>query len=182
VRLMLLVLAGVMEGLGIRAAGRVFGLDANTVESWLVAAAKQMKGFAAYVMVDLELEQVQLDEIFAALGHLLEAGVGLGEAQAGSSWLWTAMDPVSKLLLVMVVGDHSLAVAQMVVYQVKRRLAAHCLPVFLTDGLAHYKLALLTHFGRWALAGEGAVKPRWFPVAGLVYAQVIKTVRRGRLV
>jgi len=92
------------------------------------------------------------------------------------------MDPVSKLLLVMVVGDHSLAVAQAVVHQVKRRLAAHCLPVFLTDGLAHYKLALLTHFGRWALAGEGSVKPRWFPVPGLVYAQVIKIVRRRRLV
>ena len=88
--------------------------------------------------------------------------------------VWTAMDPVSKLLLVMVVGDHSLAVAQAVVHQVKRRLAAHCLPVFLTDGLAHYKLALLTHFGRWALAGEGAIKARWFPVPGLIYAQVIK--------
>jgi IS1 family transposase len=167
---------------GRRAAGRVFGLDANTVERWLVAAARQMTSFAAYVMVDLELEQVQLDEIFATLGHLLETGVGLGEVQASSNWLWTAMDPVSKLLLVMVVGDHSLAVAQTVVHQVKRRLAVHCLPVFLTDGLAHYKLALLTHFGRWGLAGEGAVKARWFPVAGLVYAQVIKRVRRGRLV
>jgi hypothetical protein len=182
VPLVLLVLAALVEGLGIRAAGRVFGPDPNTVESWLVAAAKQMMALAAYVMVDLELEQVQLDEIFAALGHLLEAGVGLGEMQAGSSWLWTAMDPVSKLLLVMVVGDHSLAVAQAVVHQVKRRLAAHCLPVFLTDGLAHYKLALLTHFGRWALSGEGSVKARWFPEPGLVYAQVIKTVRGGRLV
>jgi IS1 family transposase len=182
VPLLLLVLAALVEGMGIRAAGRVFGLDPNTVESWLVLAAKQMTVFAAYVMVDLELEQVQLDEIFAALGHLLESGVGLGEMQAGSSWLWTAMDPVSKLLLVMVVGDRSLAVAQAVVRQVKRRLAAHCLPVFLTDGLAHYRLALLTHFGRWALSAEGSVKARWFPAPGLVYAQVIKTVRRGRLV
>ena len=182
VPLVLLVLAALVEGLGIRAAGRVFGLDANTVERWLVAAAKQMMGFAAYVMVDLELEQVQLDEIFAVLGHLLETGARLGEIEAGSSWLWTAMDPVSKLLLVMVVGDHSLAVAQAVVHQVKRRLAGHCLPLFLTDGLAHYKTALLTHFGQWALAGEGSVKLRWFPAPGLVYAQVIKTVRRGRLV
>jgi IS1 family transposase len=182
VPMVLLVLAALMEGLGIRAAGRVFGLDPNTVERWLVAAARQMKGFAAYVLVDLELEQVQLDEILVVLGHLLEAGTGSSEVRASSNWLWTAMDPVSKLLLVMVVGDHSLAVAQAVVHQVKRRLAVHCLPVFLTDGLAHYKLALLTHFGRWALAGEGAVKARWFPVAGLVYAQVIKTMRRGRLV
>jgi hypothetical protein len=75
VPLLLLVLVALVEGLGIRAAGRVFGLDPNTVESWLVAAARQMMGFAGYVLVDLEVEQVQLDELFAMLGHLLEAGV-----------------------------------------------------------------------------------------------------------
>jgi len=127
-----------------------------------------MMAFAGQIMVDLELEQVQLDEIFAALGHLLEVGVGLGEMQVGSSRLWTAMDPVGKLLLVMVAGDHSLAVAQAVVHQVKRRLAAHCLSVFLTDGLAHYKLTLLMHFGRWALPSGASVKPRRFPVPDLV--------------
>jgi len=75
VPLLLLVLVALVEGLGIRAAGRVFGLDPNTVESWLVAASRQMMGFAGYVLVDLEVEQVQLDELFAMLGHLLEAGV-----------------------------------------------------------------------------------------------------------
>ena len=182
VPMLLLVLAALVEGMGIRAAGRVFGLDPNTVESWLVLAAKQLMVFAAHVMVDLELEQVQLDEIFASLAHLLESGIKFGELSESSSWLWTAMDPVSKLLLVMVVGDHSLAVAQAVVHQVKRRLAAHCLPLFLTDGLAHYKTALLTHFGRWVLPSGASVKPRWFPMPGLVYAQVIKTVSGGRLV
>ena len=53
---MLLVLVGLVEGLGIRAAGRVFGLDPNTVESWLVVTAKQMTSFAGHIMVDLELE------------------------------------------------------------------------------------------------------------------------------
>ena len=92
------------------------------------------------------------------------------------------MDPVSKLLLVMVVGDRSLAVAQAVVHQVKRRLAAHCLPLFITDGLAHYKTALLTHFRWWMPPSGASVKPRWFPVPGLGYAQVIKSVHRRRLV
>jgi IS1 family transposase len=180
--MLLLVLAALVEGMGIRAAGRVFGLDPNTVESWLVGAAKQLTVFAAHIMVELELEQVQLDEIFASLAHLLETGVEFGALSESSSWLWTAMDPVSKLLLVMVVGDRSLAVAQAVVHQVKRRLAVHCLPLFLTDGLAHYKTALLTHFGRWVAPSGASVKARWFPVPDLVYAQVIKYVRGGRLV
>jgi len=58
-------------------------------------------------------------------------------------------DPVSKLLLVALVGQRSLAVTQTVVHLVKQRLAPGCLPLFTTDGLAHYQTALLTHFGHW---------------------------------
>jgi hypothetical protein len=59
------------------------------------------------------------------------------------------MDPVTKLLLVIVVGERSLDVAQAVVHQVTQRLKVDGLPIFLTDGLAHYKTAILTHFGHW---------------------------------
>jgi hypothetical protein len=76
-----------------------------------------------------------------------------------------------------------LAVAQAVVHQVKQRLARDALPVFLTDGLAHYKTAILTHSGQWALSasapGEASPKPRWVPLPGLLYAQVVKRVRGG---
>jgi hypothetical protein len=47
--------------------------------------------------------------------------------------------------------------------------------------------ALLTHDGHWGQparrqATGPAPKPRWMPLPGLLYAQVIKTVRRRRLV
>jgi IS1 family transposase len=101
-------------------------------------------------------------------------------------WLWTAMDPVSKLLLVALVGHRSLAVAQTVVHLVKQRLAPGCLPLFTTDGLAHYQTALLTHFGHWLqpppTPSGRTPQPRWFPLPGLLYAQLIKQRRRRRLV
>ncbi len=185
--ILLLGLAALVEGLGIRAAGRVFGLDPNTVQGWLVAAAEQLSAFAAHFLVELEPEQVQLDEVFAPLAHLLASDANLVEFNSGSSWLWTAMDPVTKLLLVVGVGERSLAVAQAVVHQVKQRLVPDCLPLFLTDGLAHYKTALLTHLGHWLQLAPSATvaapaKPRWFPLPGLLYAQVIKRVQGGRLV
>jgi transposase-like protein len=62
VPILLLVLAALVEGMGIRAAGRVFGLDPNTVQSWLGAAAEQLSTFAAHFLVELKPEQVQLDE------------------------------------------------------------------------------------------------------------------------
>ena len=66
-------------------------------------------------------------------------------------------------------------------------LAPDCIPLFLSDGFKVYLPALLAHFGCWLqperCQGKGPrPKPRWMPLPGLLYAQVIKTVRRRRLV
>src|SRR5438445_2530652 len=97
------------------------------------------------------------------------------------------MDPVTKLLLALDVGDRTVAMAQGVVHQVAQVLAPGCVPLFLTDGFKEYAMALLTHYGCWVQpprrqATGPAPKPRWIPLPGLLYAQVIKTVRRRRLV
>jgi transposase-like protein len=43
------------------------------------------------------------------------------------SWVWTAMDPTSKLLVVIAVGSRTLAMAQRVVHQVTQVFVCHCL-------------------------------------------------------
>jgi hypothetical protein len=70
---------------------------------------------------------------------------------------------------------------------VARCLAPDCVPLFLSDGFKGYLPAILTHFGCWAhpahqQAKGPAPKPRWMPLPELLYAQVIKTTRRRRLV
>src|SRR5713101_6126599 len=97
------------------------------------------------------------------------------------------MDPESKVLLTLDVGASTLAMAQCMVHQVVQLLAPDCAPLFLTDGFKEYTTALLTHYGRWVQperrqATGPAPKPRWMPLPQLLYAQVIKTVRRRRLV
>ncbi len=77
--------------------------------------------------------------------------------------------------------------AQSVVHQVAQMLAPGCVPLFLTDGFNEYATALLTHFGQWVQPprrqSTGPMpKPRWMPLPQLLYAQVVKTVRRRRLV
>jgi hypothetical protein len=77
--------------------------------------------------------------------------------------------------------------AQRVVHQVVQVLAPDCAPLFLTDGFKAYMTALLTHYGQWVQfprrqATGPAPKPRWMPLPGLLYAQVVKTMRRRRLV
>ena len=76
---------------------------------------------------------------------------------------------------------------QRVVHHVAQVLAPDCTPLFLTDGFREYMTALLPHFGHWLQperrqAHGPAPKPRWMPLPQLLYAQVIKPVRRRRLV
>src|SRR5262249_19009213 len=102
-------------------------------------------------------------------------------------WVWVAMDPESKLLLATDVGDRTLAMAQRFVHHVAQVLAPDCAPLFLTDGFREYLTALLTHYGAWVQPPRRQVtgpapQPRWMPLPQLLYAQVIKTVRRRRLV
>jgi hypothetical protein len=139
VGLIVRVLACLAEGLGIRATARVFEVEANTVLHWLVEAAEQLRAFCAYFLCDLHLEQLQLDELYAVLRALKANEISDDEAvmrlDRSPYWVWTAMDPRSKLLVVVDVGSRTLAMAQRVVHQVTRVLAPGCVPLFMTDGL-----------------------------------------------
>jgi hypothetical protein len=191
VELIVRVLACLAEGLGIRATARVFEVDANTVLHWLVEAAEQLRAFSASFLCDVHVRQLQLDELYAVLRDVKTGALSEDEAIAhlerSPYWVWTAMDPDSKLLLVIDGGTRTLEMAQRVVHQVVQVLAPHCIPLCLTDGLKDYGTAFLTHFGSWIQPArrrdKGPLpKPRWMPVPELLYAQVVKSYRRRRIV
>ena len=191
VDLIVRVIACLAEGLGIRGTARVFEVDPNTVLQWLVEAAEQLRAFSRHVLHDVRVRQVQLDELFALLSAVQAGAVSAAEAierlERSPQWVWVAMDPESKLLLAIDVGHRTLAMAQRVAHHVAQVLAPDCAPLFLTDGFREYLTALLTHYGHWVQpprrqAQGPAPKPRWMPLPHLLYAQVVKTVRRRRLV
>jgi len=191
VELIVRVIACLAEGLGIRGTARVFEVDPNTVLQWLVEVAEQLRAFSRHILHDVRVRQVQLDELFALLSAVKDGEVSKAEAlerlERSPRWVWVAMDPESKLLLAIDVGERTLALAQRVVHQVAQVLAPDCAPLFLTDGFREYMTALLTHYGQWVQpprrqATGPTPKPRWMPLPQLLYAQVVKTVRRRRLV
>jgi IS1 family transposase len=185
------VMACLAEGLGIRGTARVFEIDPNTVLQWLVEAAEQLQAFSAYFLYELQINQVQLDELYAVLsavqdGHISEAEA-IERLSRSPHWVWTAIDPESKLLLSAQVGDRTLAMAQAVLHHLAQLLAPGCVPLFVSDGNPNYLPAIVAHFGRWVQPlrrqGKGPTpKPRWMPLPELLYAQVVKTMRRRRLV
>jgi IS1 family transposase len=185
------VLACLAEGLGIRATARVFEVDPHTVLQWLEEAAEQLRAFSASFLCDVHMNQLQLDELYAVLREVKVGELSADEAikRLGRSpdWVWTAMDPESKLLVVIDGGTRTLEMAQRVVHQVAQVFASGCVPLFVTDGLKVYGTALLAHFGYWRQLerrrDQGPrPKPRWMPLPELLYAQVGTSYRRRRIV
>ena len=61
------------------------------------------------------------------------------------------------------------------------------MPLFLSDGYPHYLTAIVAHFGHWVPPPQRqtrgpALKPRWMPLPELLDAQVIKILRRRRII
>ena len=117
------------------------------------------------------------DELYAVLRDLKAGEINEDEAiqplERSPFWVWTAMDPNSKLLLVIDVGTCTLAMAQRVVHQVVQRLAPGCIPLCLTDGLKDYGTAFLAHFGQWRQPARRRDKgpmpqPRWVSLPELL--------------
>ena len=101
--------------------------------------------------------------------------------------MWTALDPESQRLLGIDVGPRTLAMAQRVVPQLVQVVAPGCGPLFLTDGLKDDATALLRHVGFWmqpARRPETGPRPnpRWMALPRLLYAQVVQSYRRRRIV
>lgn len=177
------VLKALAEGLDIRASGRVFDLEANTVSTWLAQAGAHMTSVSHYLIHDLHLSQVQVDELWALLGQREPDR----PKRRATRWVWAGIDPVSKLMLAYVVGDRSLASAQLLIHTIALLLAPGCLPLFISDHWSAYGSALLTHFGHWVEiprrhAHGRTPQPRWQPLPDLLYAQVVKQRRQGRVV
>jgi hypothetical protein len=80
VELIVRVIACLAEGLGIRGTARVFEVDPNTVLQWLIEAAEQLQAFSRYVVHDVHVTQVQLDELFALLSAVKDGQVSETEA------------------------------------------------------------------------------------------------------
>jgi hypothetical protein len=151
VELIVRVLACLAEGLGIRATARVFEVDPNTVLQWLVEAAEQLQAFSASFLCAVHVRQLQLDELYAVLRGVRDGAISAENAlkrlERSRHWVWTVIDPESKLLLVTEVGPRTLEMAQRVVHQVVSVLAPGCVPAWFSDGFKGYLPAILAHFG-----------------------------------
>ena len=69
------------------------------VLTWLVEAVEHLEAFSRYFLHDVDVEQVQMDELFALLSAVKYGEITQDEAikrlSRSPNWVWVAIDPVS---------------------------------------------------------------------------------------
>ncbi len=174
---------------GLSAIGFVLGVTEETVLEWLRRAAQKAHEINAHLLRDLPVTQVQLDEMWSFIRrkHAQQAGPD-GESREwsadGRQWVWISFAPEFRLVLAAFVGPRTFDSA---LYLIRMTAAAVLgVPCFFSDGFSCYLSALLEvyhtlkTFPRTGKPGRPK-QPLQEPHPDLVYGQVIKKKRQGRL-
>jgi len=162
VEIMLWLLA---EGVDISVLVRYTGHVDATLTRWLVRAGTHSQRLHDRLFADLKLLYLQVDELHAPVA-----------GNRRHSWLWVAIEPVSKILPAIHLGTRRTEDAYRFIHDLSLRLAPDWIPAFTSDGLRAYFYALTAHFGAW-LPGGG-----WRVSLKLMYGQLVKhRERRGQV-
>lgn len=176
------------EGNSLRATGRIVQIDKDTACSWLNRAAQHCRQVLLYLWDNLHVRECQLDELWSFV-HTKEPhlpGAKIYKETYGDAWVWLAIAPVWRLVLAFVVGKRTQENANLLLDRVAYVTDAH-LPWFTSDQLPEYRTALLHAYGMWyrpTRKGKRGPHPklRRAPLPGLIYAQVVKVRKKGRVV
>lgn len=166
------------EGLSLEATARLFELEPEAVAQWLALAANYFEALSAHLSQNLELEQVQLDDLYVKLRRVQSSD------RTSVHWLYNVIDPVSKLWLIFRLGERGPGTVQSLVHRLVQQLAPGVIPLFLSDGERSYETRLLSHYGQWGQGADsrGQSRRRWLGLAEFAYVQVVKRRLRLRLV
>jgi len=144
------------EGVDISVLVRFTGHVDGTVARWLKRAGEHSKALHELLFVEMDVGYVQVDELYAPVA-----------GNKRKSWLWVAIEPVSKIIPAVHLGARKTEDAYEFVHELKTHLTEDCIPAITSDGLRAYFYAITAHFGSWA--GK-----TWVVNSLLTYGQMVK--------
>lgn len=153
------ILAALVEGASVRAAGRIAGAAKGTVLKLLAEVGSACLAYQRRVLVNLPCKRLEADEIWSFVGAKMAntAPELRGTAQRGDVWTWTAICADTKLIPCWLIGPRDSEAARTFMLDVASRMAGRI--QLTTDGLNWYLSAVQNAFG-WN---------------GADYAQLVKT-------
>ena len=156
-----LVLMLLAEGCDISVLVRCSSHCEATITRWLERMGKHSSLLHNRFFHHLLLPLVQMDELYCRV------------RRTGKMWLWLAIDPVTKILPSLHLGNRKNDDAMTLTHDLKLRLKLDCIPAFTTDGLRGYFYAITAHFGHW-FRPIRARTDHWQVSEDLLYGQLVK--------
>jgi IS1 family transposase/transposase-like protein len=150
------------EGLDLSVLVRYTGHVDGTLARWLQRAGVHGEHLHALLFINLRPDYLQLDELYAPVA-----------GNKRRSWLWVAIDPVSKLIPAVYLGARKAEDGYRFVHELMLHLAPDCIPAITSDGLRAYFYAITAHFGHW-------VGKNWVVSKFLLYGQLVKRRNKPR--
>ena len=141
-----LVLSMLLEGSSIRATARTVGCHKKTVSDLSKMAGRVAARYQDQQLRNLDLERIQLDEIWSFLYAKQKNLPKLKQPRvAGDLWTWIAFCPDTKLVAVWRIGDRTAETAVDFLADLENRLADRI--QLTTDGYSAYLEAVEAAFG-----------------------------------
>ncbi|MBU0567978.1 hypothetical protein KKC52_08005 [bacterium] len=166
----------------------VLGVTEETVLEWLKRASEKAKEINEYLLRELPVTQVQLDELwnFVKRKHSQGAnidGEGKESSEDGRQWVWVSFAPEFRLILAAFVGPRTYQSALKLIEITASVVLG--IPCFFSDGFSCYLPALIEFYHILkTFPGTGKrgrpKNPVKEPHPDLIYGQVIKKKEKGR--
>ena len=168
----------------------VLGVKEETVLEWLGRAYQKAEEINKILLKDLSVTEVQLDEMWSFVKRKISKQAddeteSPDGAEDGRQWVWVSYAPDYRLILATVVGPRTYKTA-LTLIQITARIISG-IPCFFSDGFSCYLRALTEcyhktkSFPRTGKKGRPK-NPVKEPHPDLVYGQVVKETKRGRVV
>ena len=134
-----------VEGCSIRSTERLTGLNRNTIMSLLLIAGERASRLMDARMRELRPRFLEVDEIWTYV-QKKKARLRKGDSpEWGDQWVFVAIDAYTKLIPAFFVGKRTLEHTTEFMWDLQARIVSR--PQVTTDGLPHYKHAVLECFG-----------------------------------
>jgi IS1 family transposase len=185
---MLNVFQCLCEGNSLSEVERITTVTRKTISKWLEVASKHVEEMSEYLIKNLHITEVQLDEFWSFVKkkqkHLTESEKLDGEC--GDCWGHVCFDPTTKMMPAHVFGKRTKRNTHKLLEKFKSKTDGQ-IPLFTSDEYDVYPESILKQYStkiEFPKTGKrGRPKnPILIPHPDLNYAQVVKTRKNGRIV
>jgi IS1 family transposase len=150
----------ITEGLSLRAVSRLTGLSRTRIGKLVLEMGKASERLLDENIRGFRCEQVECDELWTFIKKRHGRVRATDPADVGDAWVWTAVDPDSKLIPAHHVGARRMEDANKFMRQLRERIEGDV--QLNTDRLHTYRGAIFFEFSKWN--GEEWERPDWATV------------------